>query len=171
MRVVIAHTLELTDPLLPQRILGDAQTMAEQVYPLLYLLENSLRELIRRVLRNAHGDEWWAQAVPGDVRREVQRRRDREAEEPWHGRRGAPEVFYTDFGHLKRIVTSNQNWPYFQGILPSQQWLGQRLDELEMSRNTIAHCNPLQPHNIERFRIYLGDWQRQIDAVRDLIPK
>lgn len=160
-RVNIVGDLELKDPLLSTPVLNEAKSMA-QVYPYLYLLENSVRTLIVSVLGTAHGPDWWDTAVPEEIKRIVSDRMKKENKNRWHGKRGAHPIFYMDFGHLRRIVITKRNWPYFEPLLPSQEWLTQRLDEVEISRNVIAHCNPLHKDDVERVKFYLRDWQRQM---------
>jgi hypothetical protein len=165
-RVFIGGAMELTDPLLSEKTLREAKLMADKVYPLLYILENSIRQFIVRTLAAVHGDAWWT-TVPTDTKRKVQSRKDKEGSMPWHGRRGVHEVYYTDLDDLKKIITSDVNWPHFENLLRSQQWIRQRLEEIETSRNVIAHSNPLARHDLDRLVVYFGDWQRQIEGVQD----
>ncbi len=144
--------------------------MAERVYLLLYLFENSVRQFIIRVLTRIHGDAWWA-TVPIDTKRKVQLRKDKERSTPWHSRRGVHEIYYTDLDDLKKIITSNDNWPYFEKLLLGQQWIRQRLEEIEMSRNVVAHSNPLAKHDMDRLTVYYGDWVRQLKSVEDHLGK
>lgn len=164
----IGQQFTLTDPILPNKILKEAEEMSKDVYPLLYVLENSIRELILRVMRIKHGNNWWDTKVPKDIRDEVQKRKEKENENPWHGRRGAHEIYYTDISWLGRIVQNN--WQNFKDILPSITWLTQRLDDITHSRNPVAHMNPLSKHDIARIKVYFGDWQRQVDAKLSKIP-
>ena len=46
--------------------------------------------------------------------------------------------------------------------MPDQNWVSSRLDELAASRNIIAHSNVLEDREIERMRLYLEDWTRQV---------
>ena len=139
--------------------------MATHAYPLMYIFENSVREFISRVLRVKHGNSWWDTAAPKDVKQEVERRRQRESKNPWHGKRGAHSIFYTDLDHLARIVTAN--WQDFALYLPNQQWLTQKLDETTFSRNVVAHNNPLADKDIKRVEVFLSDWQ---DLMRVKVP-
>jgi hypothetical protein len=170
-KVIVGGTVELTDPLLPEKMLREARLMADKVYPLLYVLENSVRQLIIRVLSSVHGECWWSIAAPAETKSKVQTRKDQEDSKPWHGKRGVHEIYYTDLDDLKRIITSNANWPHFQAVLLNQQWVKQRLEEIETSRNVIAHSNPLEQHDLDRLTVYFGDWQRQIGASSVLIPQ
>jgi len=169
-RVTVGRGLTITNPLLTPRVMKDATTMAEHVYPIMYVFENSVREFITRVLRNVHGDGWWSAAAPSEVKNLVQGRMAQEKKHAWHGRRGAHEIFYTDIEDLRRLVTSNRNWPHFEPLLHDQNWFATRVSEIKLSRNIVAHNNPLLPNDVKRLEVYFQEWQDLITAVRHLIP-
>ena len=166
--VRVGKEFTLADPLLSDKVLAEAKEMAEEVYPLLYVFENSVREVILRIMQKAHGPSWWDTKVPSEIRKEVVKRKVREDENPWHGKRGAHPIYYTDLDHLGRIVQNN--WVDFKKIFPRQQWLEQRLDEISHSRNPVAHMNPLRKNDIQRVKVYFRDWETVIRAKRDLLP-
>ncbi len=166
--LTIGKTLAISDPLLSMTVLLEAKEMAEEVYPLLYTFENSVREMIIRVMQIAHGPKWWDMKVSRDIREEVQKRNAKEDQNPWHGKRGAHPIYYTGLEHLGRIVQNN--WGNFNAILPTPQWLKQRVDEISHSRNPVAHMNPLSKNDIQRIKVYCQDWQRLVTAKRNLIP-
>lgn len=165
--LTVGKIFTISDPLLTDKVLGEAKEMAEEAYPLLYVFENSVREMILRVMRS-HGANWWDMKVSGDIRRVVQERKSKEDQNPWHGKRGAHPIYYTDLDHLGRIVQNN--WSDFKAILPSPQWLKQRVDEISHSRNPVAHMNPLSKNDMQRIKVYFRDWQTLITAKRSLIP-
>ena len=164
----VGKTFKVSDPLLPQKVLTEAREMAEVVYPLLYVFENSVREMIIRVMQSAHGPAWWDAKVSKDTRQEVQKRKTKEDQNPWHGKRGVHPIYYTDLEHLGRIVQNN--WTDFKAILPTIQWLTQRVDEISHSRNPVAHMNPLSKDDIQRIRVYFRDWEKQIRSKRTIMP-
>ncbi len=166
--VTVGKKFAVRDPLLTEKMLAEAKEMAEEVYPLLYVLENSVREMIVRIMQKTHGADWWDTRVSKDIRDEVQKRKKREDENPWHGKRGAHPISYTDLDHLGRIVQNN--WADFKLILPGAQWLDQRLNDVGHSRNPVAHMNPLSGNDIQRIKVYFRDWEALIAAKRDLIP-
>lgn len=159
----------LTNPILPGRILKEAKEMSEKVYPLLYVLENSIREVILRVMRNKHGENWWEKKGPKEIIKEVQKRKETENENPWHGRRGSHEIYYTDILHLGRIVQNN--WADFKNILPDAQWLTLKLGEISHSRNPVSHMNPLKENDINRIKVFFTDWQNIIKAKLSIISE
>jgi hypothetical protein len=164
----VGKTFEVTDPLLPHKVLTEAKEMAEVVYPLLYVFENSVREIIIRIMQSAHGPQWWDTKVSKDIQQEVQKRKVKEDQNPWHGKRGVHPIHYTDLEHLGRIVQNN--WTDFKSILPTIQWLTQRVDEIGHSRNPVAHMNPLSKDDIQRIKVYFRDWEKQIRSKRTIIP-
>ena len=59
-----------------------AKMMAEKVYPTVYVFENSVRDLIERVLKAQFGSDWWTQAVPAKVQTTAQKHKDDEKKGP-----------------------------------------------------------------------------------------
>jgi len=166
--VRIGTDFELKDPLLPESVLNDARAMAD-VYPLLYVFENSVREVICRVLEKAHGPNWWSACAPAPVQRRVEGRKAKEGRNAWHSKRGAHEIYYTNMPDLKSIITSKANWPAFQPLFQDQAWIIGMINAIEMSRNVVAHNNPLEKTDIGRINLYFGDWSKQIQSVKHLI--
>jgi hypothetical protein len=129
-------------------------------YLAFFCLENAVRELIADRLAENHGSAWWPSKVPGTIREKVAKRQGAEGKDRWHMARGAAEIYYTDFGDLKSIITSN--WQDFEDLFPDQAWVMARLAELEASRNIIAHSNVLEDREMTRLRLYVQDWLRQV---------
>lgn len=165
--VRLAPTSPAIDLLLPSTVANDANDMAG-VYVRLYVLENSARNVIRRVLAALHGPGWWPKCAPTEAQREVQKRKDAEDNNPWTGKRGSHEIYYSDFGHLERLITGN--WDAFKAIFPDQNFVARTLGGLEPTRNITAHNNPVAKKERQRLDIHLDDWQRQINARKHLIP-
>jgi hypothetical protein len=163
----VAPKLEVVDAMLSPRAAEDASRMAD-VYPKMYVLENSLRSVISRVLAAKHGKGWWSKCAPVEVRKKVQERKDAESKKPWHGKRGSHEIYYSDFADLRKLITGN--WEEFKGIFPTQQWITQKLEELEPPRNVIAHNNPLSKTDQTRIELYSDDWIALLNAQRGAIP-
>lgn len=158
--VTIAGDIKLSDPLLPQRIIREAKLMAEKVYPLLYIFENSVREVIQRVMVRAYGDKWWPDKAPKRVRDIVARRIQSEKGKAWHSKRGAHEIYYTDIDELKGIVASN--WEPFAPLFNDQSWFNHIVDQITVSRHVIAHSNPVSKQDLKRLEVNFTDWENQI---------
>ena len=156
----IGADAQSVDALLSTTMAKDAQLMT-QLYAKYYVLENSLRCVIGRILKHAHGAEWWDACAPTDVKNTVTDRKQQEKKKPWHGKRGQHEIYYSDFGDLRRLM--EKNWSDFKDFFPSRPWITQRLCELETPRNIHAHHNPVGSRDQKRIDIYFQDW---LDLLR-----
>ncbi len=156
--------------LITQELIKNAQQNAE-VYPTFFIFENSVRNFIHKVLEKKFGKDWWKSKVSKDIKEKVNQRIQDEKMNPWHGARGAHEIHYTDFAELAAIIKINAGDfnNYFKGIKGKISWLTQRLEELAISRNNIAHVSPLKKRDRERFLLYFQDWCDQIDNLNKLI--
>ena len=98
-----------SDPLLDNTKLQEAREMAA-IYPL-YVLENSIRELINRVMTANYGKDWWSERTKRkktkSIANTVKQRMAKEEKNRWHQRRGEHPIYYTDFGDLKTLLSSN----------------------------------------------------------------
>ena len=67
---------------------------------------------------------------------------------------------FVEFGDLSNIIIGE--WEEFEDLVISQHWLQQRFDELEQTRNFIAHNRFLLPGEFQRVEMYIADWNRQV---------
>ena len=164
-KINLDDNLTIDDPLLPNNIINEAKEMAK-IYPYLYVFENSVRNIIKTKLEKYEKD-WWNNKVSDKIKKIISGRKNKEAENPWHGKRGAHEIFYTDISDLKSIISSN--WDALKDVFPSQAWINQRIEEIEMSRNIVAHNNPLNKDDINRIKVYFKDWNKQLTAKKQTL--
>jgi len=148
----------------------EAKLMAERVYPILYVFENSARDIIERVLTAQWGGNWWEEVSWSEARRELKNRQEREGQDAWHSKRGDSPLAYLDLSHLVALVGKPKVWPYFESIFPRENWFAGVVDDLTVSRRVIAHMNPLTSADIEQVEAGFRRWVRQIKAKADLIP-
>jgi hypothetical protein len=149
---------------LSQKHLADALTMAE-VYPVLYVFENSVREFVDGHLTKAYGPNWWGEPklVPKDVRDTVERVRKAEAINRAHTSRNARPIYYTMLGDLVNIVVSEKgNKVFKKPMFPRTTWFPELVQSAEVTRNIFAHMNALQKRDIRRLEDALGIWLDQI---------
>lgn len=165
-KVNIGQKIKFDTDFLTEKNAKEAKYMADEVYPIVYLFENSARNLILRLMSNSYGSEWWNTKVSRTIRDTVQKRIDAENENRWHSKRGAEKIFYTDMGDLSDIII--KNWDVFKNVLSDQSWVSQRFREIELSRNIIAHNNPLEQKEIERINLYFDDWKKQIEKMNNI---
>jgi len=136
----------------------DGAEKMSRLYVAFFCFENSVRELVSQKLRDANGDDWWEKCVPPGIRTKVKNRRDQEQKNRWHQPRSRTNIAYTDFGDMPGIILNN--WPEFEDLFDSQEWVKARFGDMEKSRNVIAHNNVLEDQELERIRLYLQDWAR-----------
>lgn len=129
-------------------------------YCLFFCFENAVRELVSQRLAERKGDTWWTSSVPAKVQQRVQNKKQEIEENKWHESAIGADVNHTLFGDLASIIIAQ--WQEFEELFPDQQWVQVRLNELERSRNVIAHGNVLPDSEIERLEQYLKDWVRQV---------
>ncbi len=129
-------------------------------YCLFYCFENTVRELVAQRLEERKGPNWWAATVPANVKKRVEGKKKEIENNKWHHAVIGADINLTLFGDLASIIISQ--WQEFEELFPSQDWVRVRLDELERSRNVIAHGNLLPEAEIERLEQYLDDWLRQV---------
>lgn len=148
---------ELVDTeLFEHEILTKAKKMAD-FYILYFSLENSVRKLIRDVLSEKYGNNWWDTKVPDGVKNKVIEIQKKEKESAMSLRSDDP-LDYTNFGELIDIFSAN--WSDFSGILRSQKSVEETLSPLNKIRNVIAHSCELNDDEILRFKLLIKDWLR-----------
>ena len=164
--IKISDDLPKVDVLLSTALAKDAAKMAK-TYPIYYVIENSLRVVIKRILEKKYGADWWDSRVPTDPKRRVDGRKSEEATKPWHGKRGQHEIFYSDFKDLKSIINANRE--AFMPVFIDIEWILQKLSELEQPRNIVAHHNPMDPNDIKRIEVFFEDWIKLLRERKHLI--
>lgn len=164
-----------TNPLLSNIKLREARDMA-MVFPLLHVLENSMRELIKRVMFDKFGADWWntelnSGKLKGVLQTATNRMRTETEKHSWHQRRGAHPIDYVDLGDLGSIILGKQEH-FFPHIIPDREWFMQYMKELEPSRNVVCHMNPLDADNIDDVKSKFRRWEKLISnaAANQKIP-
>lgn len=141
----------------------DLRERAERMtyaYCLFFCFENAVRDLVAQRLTERKGTGWWTSAVPSKVQQRVEIKKQEIEDNKWHQTVIGADINHTLFGDLASIIISQ--WQEFDELFPDQHWVQVRLNELERSRNVIAHGNVLPDSEIERLEQYLRDWLRQV---------
>jgi hypothetical protein len=139
---------------------NDALEMA-RLYAVLHAFENEVRSLIRDLLDEKLGANWWdTAAVPNNVKKLAESRQKTAEKDSWLEGAKGDRLEFVDFGDLSTIIV--QNWEYFKDLMPSQDWIRQRMTELEKARNFIAHNRMLLPSEFQRIYMYISDWNKVI---------
>lgn len=151
--------LEALSPFGVQRR-NDALEMA-RLYAVLHAFENEVRSLIRDTLDEQICSDWWnTTAVPAAVKKMAESRQRTAEKDSWLEGAKGDRLEFVDFGDLAAIIL--QNWTHFKDLMPSQDWIRQRMTELEKARNFVAHNRMLLPGEFQRIYMYIADWNKVI---------
>jgi len=159
-----------TGQLITTSMISDAQKNAN-LYPELYFFENSLREFIKTVLTKNHDQDWWDTQVKKDIKDKVTSRIKKEEMNPWHGIRGIHPLSYANLDDLTNILRRHQAEfsKFFKGVTGGLTWLTQKLEEIYLTRNNIAHSSPLKKQDVNRFHTYFRDWYNQLANIEKML--
>lgn len=130
-----------------------------RLYAILHCFENEVRTLIQETLEENEGPDWQSK-LPQKVLSAAESRQRAALKDSWLEGEKGNILGFVDFGDLSTIIINK--WSYFEVIMPSQHWLKQRMDELEKTRNFIAHNRMLLPSEFNRIYMYIADWNRVI---------
>jgi hypothetical protein len=168
-KVTIAGVDVGTIPALKPQHASEAKVMAEKVYPTVYIFENSVRDLIERVLQAQFGANWWTTAIPGTIQKTAAKHKADEKNDPWHGRRGTREIDYVFLVDLWAII--KHQWKHFKALFPNQAWVETLIsNDMNVSRRPLAHMNPLSVDDVTNVEVAFRKWVKQLRAVENLIP-
>ena len=166
------NEFKVKNPLLPTERLNEARAMAA-IFPLLYVVENSMREVIKRVMAKQCGNDWWNTEMTTsrlkNVHGEVASRMTTEKKNSWHQKRGAHPIDYTDIGDLETIILAKQQH-FIPDIIGDRDWFVHFMKELKPSRNVVCHMNPLDDHNVADVKLKTKRWEKLIEAAKGKIP-
>ncbi len=166
--VQIGKEFKGTDPILSTTKLNEAKEMAA-VYPLLYVLENSMREFIHRFMTNKHGVNWWDSQASTTLKNIVASRMKDETKHSWHQRRGARPIDYLDLKDLPKLMRKIEN-EVSGKVIPDIQWFEQMVNEVYKSRCVVCHMNPLEKDSITSVSLRFKQWNKQVLAKISRIP-
>ena len=139
---------------------NDALEMA-RLYAVLHAFENEVRSLIKDTLEDAIGPDWWnSDGVPQKVKNNAISRQKTAVKDSWLEGAKMDLLGFVDFGDLATIIV--QNWDFFKDIMPSQDWIRQRMNELEKARHFVAHNRMLLPSEFQRVYMYVSDWNKVV---------
>ena len=147
----------------------EAKLMAEKVYPMLYVFENSARGVIATLLQRAFGDDWWDQVVPKRQRERAANHKADEANDPWHGKRGAAAIDYVLLSDLPDLVTTAKAWPHFEPLFGRRSWFSELIADFNVSRRVASHMNPLENDDVKNLEAAFRKWSKLLNARKDLL--
>jgi hypothetical protein len=116
------------------------------------------------------GPNWWDEVVKKELRDKAAKRKQDEAKDPWHGKRGAAPIDYLDLSDLSLIVSGSKAWPHLKSVFPRISWFQELVNELNVSRRVAAHMNPLEPDDVKNVEAAFRKWAKLLKAKQDLLP-
>lgn len=147
-------------PFVPSERRSDLARMV-RTYAQLFLLENSMRGLIEKVLSTHLGPQWWDVASNASMKKKHADRANNEQQRKWAPTR-------TEFGPLYALdwpdlITLMRKYPdQFIPYISDIDFL-HRYDDAGSFRNVVAHNGVLRDNDdFERIRIYYRDWIKQL---------
>jgi len=154
----------IKDPIITPQIAKEAKEMAN-VYPIIYVFENSVRKFVQKIMEKKHGKDWWEKAkINSKIIQKVKIRKEDEDKNRWHGKRGTHEIFYTDIEELMSIMENN--WEIFEHHLPKQHIVKAIIEIIGTSRNVIAHNNPLSKDDVLALKLNYRRWTKQVKDIK-----
>lgn len=130
------------------------------VYVTVAAFENSVRDLVTRVLVETDGEDWWERCVSERIRTDAKRRMDAEKQVRWHVQRGGSPINFTMLPNLANIIANN--FDKFEAYLPDIEWVKSVFDVVERSRNVIMHSGVLAERDMARLGSLIRDWNSQV---------
>jgi hypothetical protein len=125
----------------------------------IFCFENEIRDFIKEALEEKEGLNW-QDKLPQKIKDQAKSRRETALKDSWLEGEKSDILGFVDFGQLAQIII--EKWDHFKAVIPTQHWLKQRMDELEKTRNFIAHNRMLLPSEFQRIYMYIADWNRVI---------
>jgi len=149
-------------PLVTSPQIKMAFDLGGNVYPKLFVLENSIRSLITKQFV-ALDPNWWDTYVPASVKSNVLKTMNKEKRYTYRESRGKHPISYANFIDLSTIIVDNQS--VFQNINIDFDWFKEKMKEIYMARNNIAHCVPLSKDDVTRIDLFFRDWARTLETA------
>lgn len=151
-------------PLVKDTLVKTAVELGKDVFPQLFILENSIRALIERHLSKS-GSDWWDKLVPKPVRDNVEQTMKREKRYPYREKRGEHPLYYANFKDLKKIILDDGNKTSFADVIVDFVWFEAKMDEVYMARNNLAHSVPFLQDDKTRIALFYRDWARLLETA------
>jgi hypothetical protein len=150
-------------PLVKESMISKSVAIGQESFPQVFVLENSIRNLIIARLTKAYDADWWNKAQIKNIRDSVQRTIDKEKKYPHREKRGLHPIFYSNFADLKQIILNERK--YFNDVIIDFQWFAVEMDQVYMARNSLAHSVLLTEDDASKIRLFYRDWARLLDSA------
>ncbi len=155
---------ELTDlnntPFLSTDDIENGRKMAE-LYLVIHCLENSVRRFIETTLSDTDIN-WWNSIKNAELEKKLNDRKTKELKNKWLSPRGTVSpLYYLDWSDLVKVIRKKEE--IFIDKIGDLKFVELRLEELERTRNIIAH-NGILPNedDYNMLILYFKNWCKQL---------
>lgn len=150
-------------PLVKDSMIARSVNIGNESFPQIFVLENSIRNLIINKLTKAYGSDWWTKARIKGIRDNVQKTIDKEKKYPHREKRGLHPIFYSNFADLKQIILNERK--YFADVIIDFQWFEVEMDQVYMARNSLAHSVLITEDDASTIRLFYRNWARLLESA------
>lgn len=140
-----------------------------QVFPYLYILENSIRNFIIKALSKYYGTDFWEQATNRKLRETIKYRKKNEEKNLWHQRRSVREIDYLDLDELIVLIDKVDSKLVSDNILPREGWLQSIIHDVYESRCVLCHMNLLLSDSVKLIQANYNKWCNQVNGKLELL--
>jgi len=129
----------------------DGANKNAKIYPHIYVLENSLRQIILKTV--SEKKDWWKnnKIVHPDIQEYAAKIQRAESKYKWMPPRGDHPIFYVGLYELFKII--EQNWKNFKTIFGNLEHLRTWINEIMPIRHLVAHNVKTRKDDYENARI------------------
>jgi hypothetical protein len=150
-------------PLVSDNLIKKGMLIGNESFPKMFVLENSIRNLIIQRLSKAYKKNWWNEARIKNVRENVEKLINKEKKYPNRDKRGLHPIYYSNFADLKNIILNE--FDYFSDVILDRQWFTVQMEQVYMSRNSLAHNVALTEDDEMRIRLLYSEWARILESA------
>lgn len=131
-------------------------------YKIMFELERRLRGFISNVLQE-NFETGWIKGIPTNILNKCEKRalREKETYQETSIEDSDLIINYADFKDLKEIII--KNWSIFEIYFVRKELIENKLEELEIPRNIIAHNRIISTIELNRISVYANDLKRCMD--------
>lgn len=142
-----------------------------EVYQMIYVFENSVREFINHVLKESSGNDWWNTTHHADdFKEKVVTYMQSEDDTPWVRRTNTHPLYYLELESLSTIITKASRIfsPYFSviGKNANAQWLINIINDVNKVRRAIMHSNPITKDLYATCKSDTNKWLKQLPKLK-----
>jgi len=133
-----------------------------KAYKIMFDLERLLRVFISNILQE-NFEDGWLKGIPIRIINKCEKRalREKETYQETNMEDSNLIINYADFKDLKDIII--KNWSLFEAYFIRKELIENKLEELEIPRNIIAHNRIISTIELDRISVYANDLKRCIN--------